>query len=103
MLRTVDGEQAAREREARVAERNRRRAAKGKPTWEPAREGFHPSGRLAPGVQTTTPAAPREQTGAPISRRRIAHSTAIFSLATALSRVFGLVRQVVAAYYFGAT
>ena len=36
------------------------------------------------------------------SGRRLARSTAIFSLATALSRVLGLVREVVAAYYFGA-
>ncbi len=34
--------------------------------------------------------------------RRLARSTAIFSLATGLSRVFGLVREMVAAYYFGA-
>jgi putative peptidoglycan lipid II flippase len=34
--------------------------------------------------------------------RRLAWSTAIFSLATGLSRVLGLVREVVAAYYFGA-
>ena len=33
--------------------------------------------------------------------RRLALSTAIFSLATGLSRVLGLVREVVAAYYFG--
>src|SRR4051794_39024782 len=36
------------------------------------------------------------------SRRRLALSTAIFSLATALSRILGLVREIVAAYYFGA-
>ena len=35
-------------------------------------------------------------------RRRLARSTAIFAVATAFSRVFGLVREVVAAYYFGA-
>jgi putative peptidoglycan lipid II flippase len=34
--------------------------------------------------------------------RRLARSTAIFSLATGLSRVLGLVREIVAAYYFGA-
>src|ERR687883_14407 len=34
--------------------------------------------------------------------RRLAWSTAIFALATGLSRVLGLVREVVAAYYFGA-
>src|SRR5690349_24706887 len=36
------------------------------------------------------------------SGRRLARSTAIFSLATGLSRILGLVREVVAAYYFGA-
>ena len=37
------------------------------------------------------------------SGRRLAWSTAIFSLATGVSRVLGLVREIVAAYYFGAT
>src|SRR3989441_6681605 len=36
------------------------------------------------------------------SGRRLARSTLIFSLATGLSRVLGLVREIVAAYYFGA-
>jgi putative peptidoglycan lipid II flippase len=36
-------------------------------------------------------------------RRRLAWSTAIFSLATGLSRILGLIREIVAAYYFGAT
>jgi len=36
------------------------------------------------------------------ARRRLAWSTAVFSLATGLSRVLGLVREIVAAYYFGA-
>src|SRR6058998_1489794 len=36
------------------------------------------------------------------SGRRLARSTAIFSLATGLSRVLWLVREMVAAYYFGA-
>src|SRR5437870_2705061 len=36
------------------------------------------------------------------SGRRLARSTAIFSLATGLSRLLGLVREVVASYYFGA-
>jgi putative peptidoglycan lipid II flippase len=35
------------------------------------------------------------------SRRRLARSTAIFSLATGVSRVLGLVREIVARYYFG--
>jgi len=36
-------------------------------------------------------------------RRRLAHSTAIFALATGLSRIAGLVREIVAASYFGTT
>ena len=36
------------------------------------------------------------------SGRRLARSTAIFSLATGLSRILRLVREVVASYYFGA-
>src|SRR6476646_7161262 len=39
---------------------------------------------------------------APPERRRLAVSTLIFGLATGLSRILGLVREVVAAYYFGA-
>jgi putative peptidoglycan lipid II flippase len=35
-------------------------------------------------------------------RPRLARSTAIFSLATGLSRILGLVREIVASYYFGA-
>jgi putative peptidoglycan lipid II flippase len=41
--------------------------------------------------------------GRPGQARRIARSTAFFSFATGLSRVAGLVREVVAAYYFGVT
>jgi putative peptidoglycan lipid II flippase len=37
----------------------------------------------------------------PARRRRLARSTAIFALATGLSRVLGLVREIVARYYFG--
>src|SRR5205809_876682 len=36
------------------------------------------------------------------SGRRLARSTAIFAAATGLSRILGLVREVVASYYFGA-
>jgi putative peptidoglycan lipid II flippase len=36
------------------------------------------------------------------SGRRLARSTAIFSLATGFSRILGLVREIVASYYFGA-
>jgi putative peptidoglycan lipid II flippase len=40
---------------------------------------------------------------APEHRRRLAWSTAVFAAATGLSRVLGLVREMVAAYYFGVT
>jgi putative peptidoglycan lipid II flippase len=36
-----------------------------------------------------------------VRRRRLALSTAIFSIATGISRLLGLVREMVAAYYFG--
>jgi putative peptidoglycan lipid II flippase len=48
-----------------------------------------------PGEEPTAPAAPGRRAG------RIARSTAFFSLATAASRVAGLVREIVAASYFG--
>ena len=46
---------------------------------------------------TTTP-PPAEEDG---HSRRIARSTAVFSLATAVPRVLGLMREMVSAYYFG--
>ena len=47
--------------------------------------------------------ADRQPTGgaAPARHRRLARSTALFSIATGVSRVLGLVREMVAAYYFG--
>src|SRR5579875_3290635 len=42
-----------------------------------------------------------EPTTAPAPRRRLALSTAIFAVATALSRIAGLGREVVQASYFG--
>jgi putative peptidoglycan lipid II flippase len=48
-----------------------------------------------PGAAPAAPPPPRPR------RRRLAVSTLIFSLATALSRVLGLVREMVAANYFG--
>src|SRR5680860_346576 len=46
----------------------------------------------------TPPPAPVEDAG---QGRRIARSTAVFSLATAVSRALGLLREMVSAYYFG--
>ena len=54
---------------------------------------------------TTFDAGENDGIDAPASattRPRLARSTAIFSLATALSRILGLVREMVASYYFGA-
>src|SRR6266550_887826 len=65
------------------SERDRRRHARGLPTYF--------------GLPEEAPAAEPPAPG-----RRLALSTAIFAAATGLSRVLGLVREVVAAYYFGA-
>jgi putative peptidoglycan lipid II flippase len=39
----------------------------------------------------------------PTRGRRLAWSAAIFALATGLSRILGLVREIVTAYFFGAS
>jgi putative peptidoglycan lipid II flippase len=52
---------------------------------------------LSATTSATVPAAPEGQPG------RVARNTAIFSIATAVSRVAGLVREIVAADYFGTT
>ncbi|HEY2220142.1 MAG TPA: murein biosynthesis integral membrane protein MurJ [Gaiellaceae bacterium] len=55
-----------------------------------------------PGAGETTDTASAPAVPPPAaSRRRLARSTVIFSLATGLSRVLGLVREVVAKNYFG--
>ncbi|HEY2328007.1 MAG TPA: murein biosynthesis integral membrane protein MurJ [Gaiellaceae bacterium] len=100
-----------RERRARLAARNERRQAKGRPTWDfdeyppgfgdAAAEG---SGYLDPDQPTMiiSRSAIRHAEAGGEPRRRLAVSTAIFGVSTALSRVLGLVREMVAAYYFGA-
>ena len=45
--------------------------------------------------------SPPRPEGEGSQRRRLARSTAVFSLATAISRVLGLVREMVSAYFFG--
>jgi putative peptidoglycan lipid II flippase len=105
---------ADRERELRRLERDRRRRESGRSTYfdqsgtsfagtdlptqetlvlrpESLEEGeLSPAGQvIAPPVEGETP------------RRRLAVSGAIFGLATALSRVLGLAREVVATNYFG--
>jgi putative peptidoglycan lipid II flippase len=51
----------------------------------------------------TTPQAPQEPRDAAAHRRHLVKNTAFFSFATALSRVAGLAREVVAASKFGVT
>jgi putative peptidoglycan lipid II flippase len=112
----------AKERMARLQERNARRRAQGKPTWDldehppgwGAREAAAGSPSLADPDQPTMVISPsrrreavqaedgRPEIGGQEHRRRLAVSTAIFGFATGLSRVLGLVREMVAAYYFGA-
>ncbi|HEX6762432.1 MAG TPA: murein biosynthesis integral membrane protein MurJ [Gaiellaceae bacterium] len=84
------------EREQRLRRRNERRRARGKPTWGP----MDASVDLAP---TPAPAAAGAQADASAAaRRRLGISTIIFAVATGISRVVGLVREIVATYYFGA-
>ena len=104
MLRFVDEQRAARDREARARERDTQRAARGKPSWDLPTEVFVRPGAVAPGAETAI--LPSRELADTIEqapgRRRLARSMLIFSLATALSRVLGLVREMVVAYYFGA-
>jgi putative peptidoglycan lipid II flippase len=64
-----------------------------------------PTGRI--GLDAAMESQPDRTMPSPVGdagdRRRIARSTAVFSLATAISRVLGLVREMVSAYFFGVT
>ena len=105
----MDENDRARERMARLQARNERRRARGKPTWDfdefpPGYGSGAEASALADPDQPTmvlTQAMLRRAEEDEPQRRRLAVSTAIFSVATGLSRVLGLVRQVVVAYYFG--
>src|SRR5215472_15600646 len=62
-----------------------------------------PRRRVSSGCVTDVESPAAEPGAVPLpSRQRIARSTAIFAVLTAISRVFGVVREMVAAYYFGA-
>ncbi len=102
MLRRVEEQQRAAERLARLQARNERRRARGEQAWEPV-DGLYPA-VAAPAAEDAvfgpTPGVPPP---AAASRDRLAVSTAIFGIATGVSRVVGLVREIVAAYYFGAS
>ena len=103
MLPVVEDEQRAREREARLQARNERRRARGRPAWDAGPDAFGLDGAPQNGVRRRERAlAPPAERAPAAHRRRLARSTAIFSLATGLSRVLGLVREMVASYYFGA-
>jgi putative peptidoglycan lipid II flippase len=99
---------ADRERELRRLERDRRRRERGTPTYFDAQPVLVEAGPddptivLRPGVQPLPSDADEERPPGEPPRARLAVSTAIFAAATGLSRVLGLVREVVSAYYFGA-
>ncbi|HET7145580.1 MAG TPA: murein biosynthesis integral membrane protein MurJ [Gaiellaceae bacterium] len=113
---------ADRERELRRLEREQRRRASGHPGYfrdVPAYASAGPDdptlvlrpGDLPPPRDTeetdqfttaeTTVIPPADAPDEDAPPRRLAVSTAIFAAATALSRVLGVVREAVAAYYFG--
>jgi putative peptidoglycan lipid II flippase len=116
----VDEEQRARERTARREAREARRRAQGRPLFpvEPSEAATSESVRPTrnSGARATEPSVieayelqsglPEPELGAAPpddgQHRRLAVSTAIFGIATGLSRVLGLVREMVAAYFFGA-
>src|SRR3954447_609220 len=116
----VDEEQRARERAARGEAREVRRRAQGRPLFpvDPDEAATREAAVSPHRTETWAgqPSAlesvelqsgqPEPQTGeAPPEsehHRRLAVSTAIFGIATGLSRVLGLVREMVAAYFFGA-
>jgi putative peptidoglycan lipid II flippase len=118
MLPRVDADPSAAGRDERRRARNERRRAQGRPTWDfdeypPGfdRAGAEGSPPIVDPDQPTmiVPPGRRPPPGAEPSgeaeeraRHRLARSTAIFGIATGLSRVLGLVREMVAAYYFGA-
>ena len=106
---------ADRERELRRLERDRRRREQGKQTYfDAGTDGDSwpvlqdvaelPTSVIRPDelIPAELDVEPEPQPLPDPSPRRLAVSTAIFAAATGLSRILGLVREVVAAYYFGA-
>src|SRR6476661_7502582 len=88
------------ERFARLQARNERRRRQGKPVWEPDSTLWGEPAIDSVPQPRPQPAAEPQPVG--LERRRLAVSTIIFGAATGLSRILGLIREVVAAYYFGA-
>jgi putative peptidoglycan lipid II flippase len=97
---------ADRERELRRLERDRRRRERGQAGYfEEAPAARVDVAEVDQYTTAETMVIPPElvgRAGTEPPRRRLAVSAAIFSVATGLSRVLGLVREVVASYYFGA-
>ena len=99
--------EAERERELRRLERDRRRREQGRqpyfPDAAPPTESFPVVTDLA---DQTTMVIRADELRAPeveeVVRPRLSVSAAIFAAATGLSRVLGLIREVITAYYFGA-
>jgi putative peptidoglycan lipid II flippase len=100
-----------RERDLRRLERDRLRRESGRPAYFERTESLDRWPLLADMAEQPTMILrippPREATveaaaGEP-EPPRLAVSGAIFAVATGLSRVFGLIREVIAAYYFGAS
>jgi hypothetical protein len=106
MLTRMDEQQRAQERRARLEARNARRRAQGRRTWE-----IDEAWPVAPALTVSeaetiilppgTGLPPRQPADGAAARKNVARNTAIFGLATALSRVLGLARESVAGYYFG--
>jgi putative peptidoglycan lipid II flippase len=101
---------ADRERDLRRLERDRRRRETGRPGFFERTESLDSWPLLGDVSEQPTMILrvppPREGSQPPPhepGRPRLAVSGAIFAVATGLSRVFGLVREVIAAYYFGAS
>jgi len=96
---------ADRERELRRLERDRRRRERGHAGYfeeTAARLDVAEADQYTTAETMVIPPEVVAAAGEQPPRRRLAVSTAIFAAATGLSRVLGLVREVVASYYFGA-
>ena len=101
---------ADRERDLRRLERDRRRREQGRTPYFERAESLDRWPLLAevseqPTMILRVPPPRREAAASAAGeppRTRLAVSGAIFAVATGLSRVFGLGREVIAAYYFGA-
>jgi putative peptidoglycan lipid II flippase len=96
---------ADRERELRRLERDRRRREQGRPAYFGESSGAERFPVVTDLAEQTTTVIRAEDLRPPPEveePHRLGVSAAIFAAATGLSRVLGLVREVITAYYFGA-